>query len=425
MSQTTPYAESPARVHRLANGVTVVLEPLPFLRSVSTGVWIKTGSAGESPDQCGISHFLEHLFFKGTKSRTARQLVEAIERRGGHLNAFTSRDYTCLYAKTLDDDLATAIEVLGDIIKNSTFCDFEKERNVILEEVASIEDAPEDLIHDILVERVWPDHPQGRPVTGTQESVSALTPRDVRTYFETHYRPDNIVVSLAGGFEEGAAFDLVCSEFEAIPAAPLDTIELPPPQFAASAGRLSRDIAQSHICLAFPGPGRTDPNRFTYDVLSNALGGGATSRLFERIREKEGLAYNIYTYHSCHVRSGLLGVYAAVAAGNLTRTLDLVFKELREVRDKRLPDDEVELNRSQLKGGLLMALEGTFNRMSRLAKSLMYHGRVLPIDEIIATLDTVSGEDIHRLAQQIFTPEQCGLLVLGPDNGPAVTEVAL
>ena len=415
MTTFTQSANAYTVVQTLRNGVTVALERLPYLRSIAAGVWINAGSACETPAQTGVSHFLEHLFFKGTKARTARQLIEAVESRGGHLNAFTSRDHTCVYIKTLDAHTLDAIEILGDIIKNSQFFDFEKERGIILEEIASAEDVPEDYVHDVFCERLWPDHALGRPITGTEESVSGLSIEDVRAYFQSWYVPENIIVSIAGNFEIEPALDAIAREFEGIAARPS-----PPapgrPVFGACLDRVIRPIGQHHVCFGFPGPDSRDPRRFAYDVLSNVVGGGSTSRLFEEIREQAGLAYSIYSFHYCYRPAGTLGVYAAVAPENLTQTIDLACRELRKMREEPVPESELAMNREMLKANLLMGLESTFNRMARQAKSLMIHGRIVPQDEVVEKIEAVSVEDVQRLAHEIFVSEQCAAVILGPED---------
>ncbi|MCP4641804.1 MAG: insulinase family protein, partial [bacterium] len=364
-------------VHTLANGLTVVVEPLPYLHSVSAGIWIQAGSACETPQLSGISHFLEHLFFKGTETRSARDLVEALERHGGQLNGFTSRDFTCIYARALDTHLDTALDILADVMQRSQFSDFDKERSIVLEEIASVEDVPEEYIHDLLVKNLWPAHSMGQPVTGTCDSVAALSLDDVRTYFDTWYRPSNMVLAVVGNLEPEHVIRTAETLFGGMTPGTA-AFDDETPQFGAEIQAIPRDIAQSHLCLGFPGPSALDPERFTYDVLSCALGGGATSRLFDRIRESEGLAYSIYSFFSSYRQSGMLGVYAAVAPENLDRAGRLAFDEIKRICDEAMPEDEAAMNREQLKGGLLMSLERTFNRMVRVAKSMMYHGRFVP-----------------------------------------------
>lgn len=413
-----------AQTYRLSNGLTVCLEHLPYLHSASVGVWINTGSANEAEAVAGVAHFLEHLFFKGTTSRTAREISEAIEGRGGQLNAFTSRGYTCLYAKVLARDVPVALEVLSDLVRNCTFSDWEKERNVVLEEIASIEDDPEDHIQDLFSQKHWPAHPLGRPVIGFQQTVSRLTDTHVREFFDTWYKPGNMVVSLAGNFDDAAVRALIEEYFGGIVPGevpgPCDA-----PAFYGGTSHVVRDSAQAHYAIAFPGPALDAPDRYTCDLLSTILGGGATSRLFERIREQEGLAYSIYTYHSFYPMTGLLGVSAAVAPHSVRRALDLTFDEIRSIRDKGVPETELAMNREQIKGNMMMALESTFTRMSRMAKCMMYYGRIVPIAEIIGQIDAVTREDIQGFAAQCFQSAHCALMVLGPENAAPAEAIAL
>lgn len=407
------YSNEDAVVHVLPNGVTVTMEQLPYLRSFSAGVWIRAGSGNEAAAENGISHFLEHLLFKGTLSRSARELMDAIESKGGQLNAFTSRDYTCVYVRALDTQVAPAIEILADIIKHSTFNDLEKERNVVLEEIASGEDVPEDYVHDLFALALWPGHALGRPVAGTIESVSGMTLSDIQRYYAQWYRPRDIYVSIAGSFNTDEVLDQVGREFGSI--ADLPTPERPhAPRSNAGLHWHERDIAQNHLCFGFPGASITDEQRYSYDMLSSILGGGSTSRLFERIREDEGLAYAIYTFHSTYTTAGMLGVYAAVAPENLTKAAKLASEELRRIQDTLVNDEEMESNREQLKGSMLMALESTFTRMGRLARTMMHFGRIIGIDEVVQRIDSVTAHDIQKLAQSIFTLDLATTVVLGP-----------
>lgn len=423
MSEIT-YPRDAAEITTLANGLTVCMERLPYLHSASAGIWIRTGSANETAAESGIAHFLEHLFFKGTKTRNVHEIMEAVESRGGQLNAFTAREYTCLYVKVLDKYTATGIEILADIVKNSLFADLEKERNVILEEIASVEDTPDEYVHDLMTEHHWPDHPLGRSISGTAESVSALEYDHVVDFFQRWYRPENMVFSIAGNIDTQAVLEQVRREFEGIPRA---AAEGPgeAPRFNSGIVSVERDIAQSHITLAFPAPSLYDDRKYAFDMTSNILGGGSTSRLFERIREDEGLAYSIYTFDSFYMRSGAIGVYAAVAPLQLGKTLALTFEELRKLRDEGISEEELEMNREQIKGGMLMAMESTFTRMARMAKSIMYYGKLIPMSDIVEKVDAITAADIQSCAASIFQPDQCALLVLGPKSDTMPDRIAL
>lgn len=401
-------------IHTLDNGLRVVSEQLPYVHSASIGVWIRVGSGCETPQQAGISHFLEHLLFKGTPTRTARQIMEEVEGRGGQLNAFTTREYTCYYARVLEQHVASGFDVLADIVKNSTLNDLEKERNVILEEISMIKDVPEDYVHDLTTEQVWRGHALGRPISGYEETVGAATMESVREYRDAWYAPQNMIISIAGRFDEAEFLKQVEKEFGGLPAHALPTIENTAPEYRSGELIEPRDVAQDHLVCCFPSVSITDPRRFAYDLLSNVLGGGSTSRLFERIREQEGMAYSVYSFNSLLGTAGLMGFYAGVAPENLSKSVDLAFQELRRLREETMNVEELTSNREQIKGGLLMALEGTFNRMARLVRSLIYQGRIVAVDEVLQNLDRVTVDDVRHAANEIFTKPNTALTVLGP-----------
>ena len=403
-----------AIIARLDNGLTVTMEPLPYLHTVSAGMWVKAGSAQETDRESGLAYLLEHLFFKGTKTRSVRELMEAVEGRGGHLNAFTTREYTCLYVKTLDWHIGSAIEILADILENSTFADLDKERNVILEEIVSIEDTPDEYIHDLLTQFHWPEHPLGRPVSGDLDSVSRLDLDDVRNFYKTWYTPENMFFSIAGNFDPDEVFPLIRKAFEKLPQNSKTEARRDAPAFNGGVNQVNRDISQTHLGIAFPGPMLGMQERYYCDFAGSVLGGSSTSRLFERIREDEGLAYAIYTFQAFHLAAGMIGIYAAVAPGNYQRTIELIFQELQRLRDETVPAEELEMNREQIKGNLLMAMESTFTRVAHMAKSMMYYGRIVPVEEIIDNIDRVSAGDVQGFAQRAFQAGRCALVTLGP-----------
>lgn len=414
--QVSADAGQTADIRVLDNGLTLAMETIPYVRSATVGVWVRAGSANERPDEAGISHLVEHLLFKGTERRTARMIVEEIEGRGGQINAFTSREYTCVYAKVLEDDIALAIDVLADIVQHTQFIDLEKERNVILEEISSAEEIPEDYIHDAFTMRLWPGHAMGRPVAGFQETVRNIGFDDVSRYHREWYRPGNTIVSIAGRIDLDRTAALIEERFGGANDGPAP--EAPP---APIPGRTAEAIVrpqanQSHLCFGFPGARCTDDNRFAMELLSSVLGGASTSRLFEKVREDEGLAYSIYTFNYAYPTAGMFGVYAAIAPENVERAADICFQELRDILDGNLNENELTTNRELLKGGLLMALESTFNRMARMAKSLMYHGRIVPVDEVVNRIGRVGRDEVHQAAAQVFQRDACTLLVLGPED---------
>ena len=416
----TDTAQS-ASIHTLDNGLTIAMDALPHVHSVTVGVWIHAGSSHEEASHAGISHFLEHLLFKGTDKRTAREIAQEIESRGGELNAFTSREYTCVYARVLKDHLDIAVDVLSDIVRHSQFNDLEKEKNVVLEEIASSEDVPQEHIHDVFAQRLWPDHPMGRPVAGFTATVEALSLKDIQAYHGARYKAENIIVSVAGQFDESLLLTQLGNAFGDLPGGSMPQRSGPPTP-GEGAEIVSRDVAQSHLCFGFPGVAIVDERRFAAEVLSNILGGGFTSRLFEKVREDAGLAYSVYSFHQAYPLAGQFGVYAAVSPENLDQAADLCFAELRSLRDDPPSDEELATSRELLKCGLLMSLESTFNRMTRLAKSLMYHGRVRPVDEVVDQIEGVTGAHVQEIADELFQQDRCALVVLGPGdpNAPSL-----
>lgn len=408
----------------LPNGMRVLFDPLPYVHSVCASVWIGTGSVNEDAQEAGITHFLEHLFFKGTSTRSARKLMEEIEGTGGHLNAFTSRDSMCLYVRVLEEHTSIGLEILADILKDSQFFDFEKERNVVMEEIVSVEDVPEDYCHDLLLMHLWPDHPLGRPVTGFLETVAQISPEMAHAYYRRWCRPENIIVSVAGNFSEVETYDQISEYFGTLGAAPLP----PRPRAPLSQQGLAvidRDIGQSHLCLAFPAPAAGDSHRYVAEMAASVLGGGSTSRLFDRIREQEGLAYSIYSFRSSYQIAGSLGIYAAVSPENLQKAVALIAEEISKLRENPVPEDEMELNREQIRGGILLAMESTSNRASHMARSVFYHGRILSPDEIVAEVQSVTNESLLQFAQDVFVQERCAAVVLGPQEGTAGLNLGL
>ncbi len=408
-------ATSDIRIHRLDNGFTIAMERLPYLHSASMGIWVKTGSAAESRKEAGLAHFLEHLFFKGTKKRNVHQIMEAIEGRGGYLNASTSREYTSLYVRMLERHVHVGIEILSDIAINSTFCQIEKERGVILEEIASIEDTPDDLAHDLLSEFHWPDHPLGRPVSGYSDTVAIMTAKDFRRFYNMWYKPSNMVFTIAGKFNEEEVLKQVSDAFGGLTDGKVPTLNNTP-RFNSGIQLVERAISQVHIGIATPGPSTMDDKRYCCNLLTGILGGGSTSRLFEVIREKEGLAYSVFAYNSSHIPTGMIGIYEAVAPDHCEKALELTFNELRTICEKKVDQDEMERSREQLKGSMLMALENTHTRMSRMAKGLLFRGRVIPIQEIIEQIDAVTVESIQECAREYFRADSCALVLLGPSG---------
>jgi predicted Zn-dependent peptidase len=414
------------QVHYLPNGVPVVIEHLPYLHGATAGVWFRTGSLNEAEEENGLAHFIEHLFFKGTTNRSFHQIAVDIEGRGGQINAFTSHEYTCIYVRMMSEHIPFGLEVLADIVKNPLFAEeeIEKERNVVLEEIAAIEDSPDDYVFELLHEFHWEDHPLGRPISGTEDSVSRFTRQEIVDFYRRWYQPGNMLISVVGNVDTAAVLEKVTEEFAALPSN-THALDIPPPQFRSGTKAFPRDINQAHIALAFPAPTVTDPKRYVCDLASTILGGGTTSWLFHRIREELGLAYSVFTFHSFHKLSGVVGVYAAVAPEAVERTFEEIYQQLRKLRDEGVSQSELEMNREQLKGNLLLALESSSHRMSRYARSLIFHNRIVSVTEILERIHTVSREEVQQFAQETFTPDKCAAVVHGRTNGAQWDRVLL
>ena len=412
------------RVITLPNGFRIALEHLPYLHSATLGVWIKAGSAAESADQSGLAHFLEHLFFKGTKNRNVHELMDAIESKGGYFNAGTSQEYTTFYVRMLAEHVEVGVEVLGDLLLNSLFCDLEKERNVILEEIASIEDPPDELASALLSQFHWPDHPLGRPVSGYAETVSAMSRDDLMAFYDHWYRAENMVFAIAGNFDVDRVLAKVEETFSALQSGN-NANSLPVPRFQAGVKTVERPISQVHIGIATTGPALTDQERYTGSMLSGILGGSSTSRLFEKIREEQGLAYNVCAYMSSYLAAGMMGIYEVVAPQNCARALELTFQELNDIRTRPVGEEELERGREQLKGSLLMAMESTHSRISRVAKNLLFKNEITPMKELVAGIEAVTPETLLDFANRHIQKESCALLLLGPKGGYAPKEIPL
>jgi predicted Zn-dependent peptidase len=392
------------RKKNLSNGLTVVSELMPNLRSAAIGVWIKGGSRHEDADVVGISHFIEHLLFKGTRTRTAADIAQLIDSVGGQLNAFTEKEYVGFYAKVLDCHLPAVFELLSDIILHPAFPPHElkRERNVIFEEINMVEDSPQDLIQDLYLEHFWNGHPLGRPISGTKESVAGITRRQVKEHFVKSYTARNTLISIAGNIRHEAVLKLAQRHFGALergrelPAGPPPTVH---------AGRVIQErpnLEQTHICLGIPSPPLISDDRYCAHVLSNILGGGMSSRLFQNVREKRGLVYSIYSTLSLYCDAGALTIYAGSAHDAAERVVELILKELRLLRSRVVGSEELKRNKESIKGAIMLGLESSSSRMMHLAQQEMYFGRICDLGEILKGFDRVSERDVLRLANEMF-----------------------
>lgn len=401
--------------HTLPNGLRIVAEQIPYVRSVALGIWIGTGSENETPSQNGISHFMEHMMFKGTKSRTARQLAEAFDEIGGHVNAFTSKEITCYYAKVLDQHFPISLEILSDMFFESTFLEAEiqKEKKVIIEEIRMVEDTPDDLVHDLLSDASMGSHSLGYPVLGNVENVQSFTRDDLIDYRDRFYNPHNVVIALAGNLPEDylQQLETAFSRHQGDPV----TASKEKPVFTPNIKTRQKATEQTHICLGLPGLPIGDPRIYTLVLLNNVLGGNVSSRLFQEIREERGLAYSVFSYHSAHRETGLFAIYAGTAHGQENEVVECIHRTLDQLVEDGLTPNELRKAKEQLKGSLMLGLESTNNRMSRLGRNELLLGRHLSLDEIVESVEKITLDDVNRLALELFSSPM-SLALISPDG---------
>ncbi|MBX5436644.1 MAG: insulinase family protein [Alicyclobacillaceae bacterium] len=389
---------------RLSNGVRVVGEEIPTMRSVSIGIWIGTGSRHETASNNGISHFLEHMLFKGTARYSARDLARLFDGIGGQVNAFTSKEYTCYYAKVLDEHFATALDTLADMLFHSQFApeEIEKEKKVVIEEIHMYEDEPDELVMDVMAESVYPGHPLGYTILGMEDNLKAFTQDDIFAYVRSHYVPENIVVSIAGNVLEEVAVAAVEQLFERPFGDKSPLPALHPPSFTRSVRVRAKDIEQVHVCLASPGVPAGDDRLYALILLNNALGNTPSSRLFQEIREDRGWAYSVFSFHSAYQDCGLFGIYVATSPDQTRQVLDLVQEICSQVAEHGLTADELAKAKEQVKGSMMLSLESTSSRMSRLGKNELLLGREVTLDETLSCINRVTSSDIQAVAQQVL-----------------------
>lgn len=400
----------------LDNGVSVVTEQVPEFRSCTLGVWIGTGSRFEAESQAGVSHFLEHILFKGTTNRSAYEIARLMDGVGGQLNAFTEKERTCYYARVMDQHVPLAVDVLSDMLLNSLLDpeEVERERGVILEEIKMFEDTPDDRIMTLFTDAVWGSHPLGRQIIGTREVVGEMSSPTLRSYMDERYVAGNVMVAAAGRVEHDAFVDLVRSHLgDRLPGGQFN----PPtsrPTAAASRAIYSKDCEQAYVCFGRDGLAYTDERRYVMMVMDSILGGSMSSRLFQEIREKRGLVYSVGTFQNAYLDSGLFGIYAGTSASNVERVLGLCRTILMDVRRGGLTAEELGRAKELLKGNMALAMESTSARMLRLARSVAYHDRLIPVEEVISRVESVTQEQVLELASWLLDTEHFTLTVLGP-----------
>ncbi|KGE17475.1 M16 family metallopeptidase [Paenibacillus wynnii] len=399
----------------LSNGLRVVMEKIPTGRSVSFGIWVRTGSRNERLENNGISHFVEHMLFKGTDRFSAKDIAEQFDAIGGNVNAFTSKEYTCYYAKVLDEHLPIAIDMLSDMFFRSQMDaeELKKEKNVILEEIAMCEDTPDDLVHDLMCAAAYGDHPLAYTILGLKERLMDMTPDDLRAYMKDQYTIENTVISVAGNINDGL-IELLEKHFGTFDNHG-SSASLTPPDFHGDLRFHRKKTEQNHICLSLPGVRTGDPLQYAMVLINNAVGGGMSSRMFQEIREKRGLAYSVFSYHSSQADSGLFTVYAGTAPKQTKDVMELTKEMMQELAEKGLSEDELRKGKEQLKGSLILSLESTSSRMNRIGKNELMLGRHHSLDDMIAKIGEVTMEDINMVLNLMFA-EPLAIAMVGSSD---------
>ncbi len=415
-----------------SSGLRIVTEEVPSVRSAAVGIWVNVGSRDEAPATAGASHFLEHLLFKGTTSRTALDISSSIESVGGEMNAFTSKEYTCFYARVIDTDLPMAIEVVSDLIASSivTALDVDAERKVVLEEIAMRDDDPSDLIHDLFSDTYYGDTQIGRPILGTVNSIKGMSRNTVFNYYKKKYLPQDLVVAVAGNIKHKRVVAMVeqalsRDNFLDVMAAPVIRPNIPIKNTKQqSVGLMYKQSEQAHMFYGMEGVARTDDRRFAMGVLSAALGGGMSSRLFQEIREKRGLAYSVYAYAQQFAGSGVLGFYAGCNPTKAIEVVEIIRSVLSDVADNGMTHEEIERAKGAVRGSLVLSQEDTGSRMSRIGKNEIVYGQVMDFDDILKAISRVSAQDIHEIASE-FLVKTPTLALVGPFKNESKFEKVL
>jgi len=411
----------------LDNGVQILTEDIPYVRSLALGVWIDTGSRDEPQDMAGISHFLEHLVFKGTPRRTARQIAEALDAVGGQLNAFTTKEFTCFYARVMDEYFDLAFDVLSDMIFNPLFKpeDIDRERNVIVEEIKMGEDTPDELVHDIFAKTIWQTHPLGRSIIGNAQIIESLSREQITDYHQKSYTPANLIIAVAGNFQHQQVVEKLQKMFGGLNSPTAKPRKIKPASHNQVTCR-AKEIEQVHLCIGAPGLPLDSEHIHALQLINTILGGGLSSRLFQEIRENRGLVYSIYSYHSSYRDTGVFCVYAGLSKNNVIQVAELIFNEIRNIQINGVTEEELHRAKDQMKGNLFLSLENVSTRMSRLAKSQLYLGKVITPEQVIANINRVTIDQIKEIACGLLDREAFAIASVGPwDDCNALQTTAL
>ncbi len=401
----------------LPSGLRLVTESMPHVRSVSVGLWLTRGSRHEPDEESGVAHFIEHMLFKGTTSRSAREIAQTIDSIGGQLDAFTAKEYAGYYIKVLDEHLPTAIDLLSDMLMRPALApeDVAKEQSVILEEIKMVEDTPDDLVHELFAQHFWARHPLGRPILGTPETVRSFASDGLRRYFSRTYVAPHLIVAAAGNLDHVRLRALIDEKFASLPVAAPDWPTAPP---SVTPGLLNRqkDIEQTHLCLGTPAYPQAHERRHALYVLNTILGGSMSSRLFQHVREERGLAYAVFSNLAAYSDAGTITVYAGCASDRLREVVDVTLAELRDLRDRPVAAEELRRAKDHLKGSLMLGLESTSSRMSHLARQEIYFGRHVSLDELLGDVEAVSVDDVQSTAADLFRDDTLAATVVGPEE---------
>ena len=404
------------KLSTLPSGVRVVSEAMPDVRSIALGFWIRVGSRNEGDEQAGLSHFLEHLLFKGTERFSSFEIDEAFDAMGAEVNAGTGKETTSVYSRFLDRHLERAFDVMQDMVLRPIYPDIDSEREVVIEEIAMYEDEPSDKVHDVLAQAVFGQHPLGRPVIGTADVISSVPVPRIAAWHDSAYVPANIVVAAAGNVEHERVCTLVEGALPEPGAARAPESPPAPTPDGASVRFHRKDTEQYHLCLGASGIPRADERRFALRVLDNVLGGSMSSRLFREVREKRGLAYSVFSYVSHFADSGQVAVYVGTRPDNVGEAMDVIATELRRISEEGVPQEELERGRENAKGRTVLSMESTLTRMNRLGSSVLMDVPLLPVDEVLAAYDAVTADDVHELARELWRPERMSAAGVGADE---------
>ncbi|MFV0343727.1 MAG: M16 family metallopeptidase [Anaerocolumna sp.] len=399
---------------KLSNGITVVIETMPYLRSAAFGIWIKVGSGDENEKNNGISHIIEHMLFKGTKNRTAKKIADDMARIGGDINAYTSKECTSFYAVTLDEHLPIAIEILGDMLNNSLIDEkaLHKEKGVILEEIDMYDDSPEDLVHEMMQMKIWDNHPLGYQISGTKENVKAVTREDIIAFMDKYYVGDNMVISVAGNFDVEEIFQVIEKNFSSISCGERNE-GTKGPVYQPIMYTKEKDVEQLHLNIAFESIVSDGKEKYVLTILNAVLGGSINSRLFQEIRENQGLTYTIYSYGSSYRTAGLFHIYAAMNPVQLKAVISGIFHTIEELKVEGLTEEELSMSKEQIKTELIMGDESAKNRMNSNGKSILFRGTIIPLEEIIHRINQVTLKQVKDLANQYLNKESCSISLVG------------